>query len=360
MRARRQEAGFTIVEVLISTAIMLTVTGAIFALVAPAQGSNQAQPEIADMQQRMRVGTETLFKELMIAGAGPYMGNDTGSLVRFFAPILPRRGGSNPDARNVFRPDAITLTYVPNTSSQTTIRDEMPPQAVPIKVEAQPGCPDTNHNALCGFKEGMEVLIFDSTGTYDTFTITSVADEALQLRHQGVVLSKTYEIGSRIVEAVKRTLYLDTATRQLRSISGDVDLPLVDNVVGLTFQYFGDPAPPMLPKPPPGTANCLYDAAQNYIGPGPLVPTDGSLAALPPAILIDGPFCGGATNEFDADLLRVRKVRVTLRMQAAPASLRGSDPLLFVHPGSAEGGERFLPDYRLTFEVAPRNLNLAR
>jgi hypothetical protein len=28
----------------------------------------------------------------------------------------------------------------------------------------------------------------------------------------------------------------------------------------------------------------------------------------------DGPWCGSGDNEFDADLLRIRKVRVTLRM----------------------------------------------
>ena len=72
---------------------MLTVTGAIFSLMNPAQGTSQAQPEVADMQQRMRVGSDALFKELMMAGAGPYQGATTGSLVNFFAPILPRRIG---------------------------------------------------------------------------------------------------------------------------------------------------------------------------------------------------------------------------------------------------------------------------
>jgi type II secretory pathway pseudopilin PulG len=359
-RGLRSERGYTLVEMLVSTAIMVGVTGAIFSLMNPAQGSAQAQPEVADQQQRMRVAQETLFKELMMAGAGPYMGTQNGSLLNFFAPILPRRGGASPDARNIFRADAITLTYIPNTSSQTTIRDPMPPQAVPIKVEAQPGCPDAQHNALCGFVEGMEVLIFDDTGTYDTFTITSVQDEALQLRHQGQVLSKQYDTGSRIAQATKKTFYLDAATSQLNVISGDVVSTLVDNVVGLEFSYFGDPNPPTLPRPKEGNANCLYDAQGNHIGPGALPATSGSLVALPSAILIDGPFCGGSTNEFDADLLRIRKVRVTLRVQTGVAGLRSSDPSLFTRPGSAAASDRVVPDYRVSFEVTPRNLNLSR
>jgi prepilin-type N-terminal cleavage/methylation domain-containing protein len=43
------EAGYTLTELLVSVAIMLVVTGAIFSLVNPAQGSAQVQPEIADL-----------------------------------------------------------------------------------------------------------------------------------------------------------------------------------------------------------------------------------------------------------------------------------------------------------------------
>jgi prepilin-type N-terminal cleavage/methylation domain-containing protein len=90
---RSSQAGYTLVELLVSTAIMVTVTGAIFSLMNPAQGNAQTQPQVADMQQRMRVGNDTLFKELVMSGAGPYQGPVTGALVNFFAPILPRRIG---------------------------------------------------------------------------------------------------------------------------------------------------------------------------------------------------------------------------------------------------------------------------
>jgi len=51
---------------------------------------------------------------------------------------------------------------------------------------------------------------------------------------------------------------------------------------------------------------------------------------------------------------------VLLRVQASKASLRGTDAALFKNKGSAPGGERYVPDYRVAFEVSPRNLNLAR
>ena len=40
-------------------------------------------------------GTTTLFKELVMAGAGLYQGPVTGSLINFFAPIIPRRSGAS-------------------------------------------------------------------------------------------------------------------------------------------------------------------------------------------------------------------------------------------------------------------------
>ena len=360
---RRSQAGYTLTELLISTAIMVTITGSIFTLMSPAQGSATAQPEVADLQQRMRIGSETLFKELVMAGAGPYQGASTGSLINFFAPILPRRTGRlNPDPTQgpaSFRTDAITLAYIPNTYSQTTISSPMPNVSAELKVTDIPGCPKGQN--LCGFTAGMIVIIFDNTGHFDTFTITEVQDDAAHLQHRGQNLNHPYETGASITQIVSNTFYLDRNTNQLMRYDGaNTETPLVDNVVDLRFDYFGDPNPPREPKPPAGIANCLYDAAGNYIGLPTLALADGSLAALDPAILSDGPYCGSGSNQFDVDLLRLRKVRATLRMQASSASLRGTDPALFMKPGNAPGGERVIPDYNVRFEVTPRNLNLAR
>lgn len=359
--ARSGQAGFSLIELLVSTAIMVTVTGAIFALMNPAQGNAQTQPEVADMQQRMRVGNETLFKEMVMAGAGPYQGPVTGTLVNFFAPILPRRiGRVDPDPATTFRDDTITLSYIPNSYSQTTISASMPNVSAELKVTDQPNCPEDAGN-LCGFHEGMDVIIFDMSGNFDMFTITQVQDAAAHLQHRGQDLSKPYDVGASVTQIVSNTYYLNRTTNQLmRYNGGDNDVPVVDNVVDLRFDYFGDANPPKLPKPPAGEANCLYDAAGNYVSLPTLDPDDGSLAVLPGAMLTDGPMCGGGTNQFDADLLRVRKVRVTMRVQAANPALRGADTTLFRNPGTSIGGEKFVPDYTISFEVSPRNLNLTR
>jgi hypothetical protein len=97
----------------------------------------------------------------------------------------------------------------------------------------------------------------------------------------------------------------------------------------------------------------------------------GTLVPIPYSELNDGPWCPGFSNSkgdelpnrFDADLLRIRKVRVTIRVQVGSESLRGANPVgqtLFINPGSSRTAEGFIPDQEIRFEVTPRNMNIGR
>ena len=357
----RSDAGFSLVESVISLVLLLVVSGAVFGLVTSGATTSFAQPEAMDMQQRARVASDSLFRDLFMAGAGVYSGPQTGALTNFFAPIIPRKMGlTGADAWNVVRDDAVTISYIPNTYSQTTIRDPMPQPSAELKVEDMPNCPPGDQ--LCGFKEGMTVLIFDEMGHFDFFTITEVQGPAGHLQHrQQDELSIAYAPPAIITQAESHMYYYDSANRQLRHYDGyQTDVPVIDNVVGVRFEYFGDPAPPLKPKPPIGIANCLYDATGALISTlGTLTTQGGSLAALPLNILNDGPWCGSGDNRFDADLLRVKKVRITLRVQASQAALRASGADYGVS-GTSKSDLRSIPDYSIQFEVSPRNMNLGR
>jgi hypothetical protein len=340
--------------------LLLIVTGAAFSLVNPGTVASQAQPEAMDMQQRARIGSDLLFRDLFMAGAGVYLGPKSGALTNYFAPIIPRKMGfQNPDAWNVARTDAVTISYIPNTYSQTTIRDPMPLPSSELKVEDMPNCP--KGEPLCGFKDGMTLLIFDEEGHWDFFTVTNVQDEAGHLNHHQQDLSYAYQPGAVVTQAESHMYYYDAANRQLRHYDGyQTDVPVVDNVVGVRFDYYGDPLPPTRPKPSLGVANCLYSTTGTYIAGMPTLTTQGgSLAELPISILNDGPWCGNNANRFDADLLRVKKVKVTLRVQASQAQFRGSGAD-FAVAGTNNSAIKSLPDYTVTFEVTPRNINLGR
>ena len=410
LQSRRAEAGFSIIEMLIATVIMMAVTAATFNLMNPAHGMFAAQPEVSDMQQRLRIAVETLKKDLLMAGAGTYSGNNKlGSLGQYVATILPdREGNTSPDPPGTFKctttycgslgaSDTITIMYVPPTSAQTQIRDDMPQSSAELKVTKQAGCPSSDN--LCGFKEGMQVMVFDDTGTSDIFSITQVQDEALHLQHKGQDLSKAYEADRTFVTQIAAATYwlkTDTAaeTYQLMRYDGyQTDVPIAENVVGLAFEYFADPAPPVLlksvndpkgpwtnygPKPPDVAVNVASDtwgAGENclfMVSGGthvartqmatPLGPLNGPLVKLDASKLTDGPWCPDASiaNRFDADLLRVKKVRVTLRVQVGDKSLRGPTGTFFMRGGTSNGGARYIPDQEISFEVTPRNLNFGR
>ena len=168
------------------------------------------------------------------------------------------------------------------------------------------------------------------------------------------------------------------------------DVPVVDHVVALSFEYWGDPLPPTLRRPltdatgpwttygfkPPATAVPPFAAGENCLfintatlpqppSPQPRLATLGSaesLIPLPASLLTDGPWCpnDAAADRWDADVLRIRSIAVRLRVQAAIAALRGPAGTLFAHGGTSHSGLGWVPDLDIRFQVSPRNLNRAR
>jgi hypothetical protein len=91
-----------------------------------------------------------------------------------------------------------------------------------------------------------------------------------------------------------------------------------------------------------------------------------ALVRLTPSQLTDGPWCPDdvSTNRYDADLFRVRRVGVRIRLQTGNALLRASlasgRGALFANPGTAMNAARMVPDQSIQFDVSPRNMNSRR
>jgi prepilin-type N-terminal cleavage/methylation domain-containing protein len=107
-----------------------------------------------------------------------------------------------------------------------------------------------------------------------------------------------------------RTYYVKADTFELMQYDGGVsDLPMVEHVVGLGFEYFGADG------------------------------TGRGLARIDPGRLVDGPWTEDASHRrVDADVQRIRDVRVFIRLESTAPSLR-----------------RLVPDAEITFDVALRN-----
>jgi type II secretory pathway pseudopilin PulG len=353
----RGERGYVLVEMLISAAIAGVLVGVLVQFAIAAQGAVTVQADVADLQQRLRVATEALRHDLLAAGAGPSSGarglsGVEGPLIDVFAPILPARTGrSGADPELSFHADRISITYVPDTRSQTALLVGMAGPAAPLAIAADaPGCPADD---TCGFTRGDRALVF-SAEAHDVFTVAATEPSGATVS-PAAALSRAYPAGSRVVGIVQRTYYFDRPGRRLMLYDGDrSDLPLVDHVVDLRFTYYVDPAAASVRPPPAGGSSCAY-------APGtPPIPLLDELAGTAPTLaprsrLTNGPVCGQAPHRFDADLLRVRRVGVTIRLETESAALRGSGPAFFT-PGTSPGGSKYVPDMQVTFEVAPRNM----
>ena len=350
------KAGFSLVEMTIALAIMLVVTGAIFAVMNPAYGAFHSQPEAIDMHQRLRVAVDAISRDLTMAGAG------TG---KYFASVLPfRRGALSPDSPARYFDDRISILYVPAGAAETML-------SAPTD-----GGNIVNVAATGGFAPNALVAIFNEAGLYDTFRVEALQDVPPALVHTRGALSKTYGVGATVVQVVSATYWMREDTRagtsELMKYDGrQTDLPIADDVVGLAFEHYGDPSPPMVrkplsepvgpwtsygPKPPevdvddPATPvygrgeNCTFAAidGSTVVRPEMLNLGSASLVRLDKRQLTDGPWCPDPSNpdRFDADLLRIRRVRVKLRVRASRR---------FIHP---------LRDHDITFDVTPRNLSL--
>jgi hypothetical protein len=370
----KHEQGFSLMEMMVATSLTIVIGAAIVAAVHPAEGMFLVETEAADMQQRIRVAATMLTRDLAEAGAGSDAGDGAGPLSDAVASVLPYRQASNAgDPAGAFRSDVLTLMSLPSRA-QATLADAMPGRSGAVRVNIGPGCPLID--AACGLSVARTALVYDFNGRFDRFRVESVDGSLVALHHTLEDSAIVHPPGSRIAEAAVRSYFLRTdamsGVSQLVRDDGDgrSPAPVLDHVVALGFRYFGDVRPPTPPKPPPiaeqPTAyppgeNCLV--VRDALGdPAPrlgmLAPDAGGLVELTARLLTDGPWCPDdlAPNRFDADLLRMRKVAVTIAVESAADRLRGPAGGFFARAGTATSASRWLPDRTVRFEVSLRNL----
>lgn len=383
------DTGMSLIELVVAMGLLLLLVSTLFSTFRPADGMFTTQTEAADMQQRFRAGADALRRDLSAAGAGGSVRPDATSLASLGPSVLP---GRRFDSASVVRPDVITvLQALPLPAVATSLAQPLLAASGVTRVTVGPGCPALD--AQCGIAVDDTVLVADEVGAVDLFTVTAVTPPAIELRHLTEDSGKVYPTGSVVARVSASTYSVRAATASrppqlVRSDGAGPDAPVVDHVVGLSFEYLGDPAPPEMrrplsdagpwttygPKPPAADATAApYTAGSNCLFEGngtplatprlPFLGAAGSaLVPLGAATLGDGPWCpdDASPNRYDADLLRIRAVVVTLRVESALDALRGPASALFARSGTARAGDRFLPDLVLRTRITPLNLAAGR
>jgi hypothetical protein len=305
-----RQQGYTIVELLVASAVMLAVLTVVTTLLHEGLIGVPALEEAGDLHQRTRVAADVIAGEIRSAGAGTPLGRLTDHL----AYVLPRRLDDGPA---VAVGDTLTVLAVPPHGASSRLVAPLDPGASAALIEAVAGCPTLV--TACGFNANTRAIVFDGTGASDILSVDAIGPGVLTITDVWGGRSSSYPAGSSVAELTAVTFSLDAATRQLRRLAGAATFTLADNVTTLRFEYF-----------------------------------DRALASLPMAALTDGPFRGTGLTMFDEDLRRIRAVRVTLRLDTGVDTLRGQDPRLFLRPGTADA-RRMVPDVETTFDVAIRN-----
>jgi hypothetical protein len=350
-------SGFTVAELLIAGTLALLLMTGLAAVVGPSHATSRAQAAAMDVRLRLRAASEALSADLRAAGSGPVNGVFGRALGAATPTVLPFCLGSRGDPVGTVRTDALSLISVAGAGAAAELAAPFTPGSGVAQISATPGCPAGD--PACGVRAGMPVLLVDGSGQSDLFNVTAVTGQWLSLAPRGATSGRPFPAGALLVPVTVACYYLQpgAAADGLQLMAGDGDtweLPLVDRLASLTIELLGDPRPPRLgspgtspraatygPVPPPdGTddprddwpagENCTFLAAggvqQSRM---PTLPSGGAagLVLLPASSFADGPWCpdGSAPNRYDADLLRIRAVRVTIRAEAPSAGVRSAD-----------------------------------
>jgi hypothetical protein len=353
-------SGFTMAELLIAGTLVLLLMTGLAAVIDPSHATSRAQAAATDVRLRLRAASEALSADLRAAGSGPANGVFGRALGAVTPVVLPFRLGSRGDPAGTVRADALSLISVAGAGAAAELADLFVPGSGVAQIGATAGCPAGDPS--CGVRTGVPVLLIDGSGQSDLFNVTAVTGQSLSLAPRGATSGRPFPAGSLLVPVTVACYYLQPGAAadglQLMAGDGDTwDLPLVDHLAGLTIELLGEPRPPRLgslgtspraatygPVPPPDGVDDLRDdwpAGENctFLATGgmqhsrmPALPSGGAagLVPLPASSLIDGPWCpdGSARNRYDADLLRVRAVRVTIRAETASAGVRAADQLV--------------------------------
>jgi hypothetical protein len=384
--ARSFPRGFALPEMLVAATVTLLLTGALLSILAPGNMAFRAQPALTDMQQRLRFAADVLAARLVTAGSAPTGGVAARALGLHTACLLPYRfGHRRPDPPGTWSESTITVITGKPGAAVAYLRVPLEVGESLAQLDAS-RCPPSS--AACGITADTNLLLLPGGGQADLHRVEAAAPPVLTLSRASGTAPRSYAAGTPVVPVDIDVFYLrdgEDGLQLMRYDGWESDLPLLDHVSRFRVAWLGAAEPPRFreaaeaavtgvtygPVPPaaavdlpddswgPGE-NCVFSRAAGdvvprlpILGSSPL-----SLVALEGAALTDGPWCAHAAEagRFDADLFRVRRVRLSLAVEAAAASSRGQDPRWFGRPGTGRNPYITVPDLQLTLDIAPRSL----
>ncbi len=205
--------GFTLLETLISLVITGIVTASILGVYVNQHENYLIQDDVTDIQQNARASLDELSRQIRMAG--------------YELPL----GLEGIEAYDT-NPDTIVLTYQ-NSGCDTYLSAPTPNTSAELKCGSDISC----------FYNGQWIYIFDADSAKgEWLEITQVQTATLQLQHNTMSLSRTYDVNALVFAMTQVKFYIDNTTdvehpKLMIEIMGQTPQIYADNVFDLQFQY---------------------------------------------------------------------------------------------------------------------------
>lgn len=285
-----REPGFTTIEVLIASSLLLIVTGAIAALATPMRDGVERSLGRADLTGASRFAIERLATELREAGSPATVASPETRLRELLPSVVTL---ADLDSGAPQSPGgALQVASVPAAAPQGLLAAPASAGTVFLELDLTARC--TSVGLACGFRPGASAVLFDSSH-FAIVTIDSAADA-------GVVrvtspIPTAFSAGAVLATLVITSYGLrpeaDGSMRLVRRRQGS-EQPLLDHVVGLIAET---------------------------VGP---------------------------------DAFNITKLNLSVRLEAASAAMRGPAGYLFRRAGSTTRARQWVPDVEMRATIALR------
>jgi hypothetical protein len=341
--------GFSLAELLVTSAVSTLLIAALVSALAPARAGFEATPAVIELQQRSRLGMQFLSSALRGSGVhepGVQRPPSSGVFIPAVVPALASGVGDSFSEFEVFRPVA--------SGARGALQQDQAAPGAALVLSAS-GCPRTPD--VCGFTAGALAAISDGQGRFDVFEV-GATDPAAMLVTPRSPLSAAYRKDMQVIEIESARFRLarqpDGTNSLVRAPAFGNTQPIADAVVDLSISLWGEGAAPRFTwdgtegwasyglDPPAATfrdgGGAWPTGESCTITRAALAPQSrlmdlsatGTLVQLTRSMLDDGPWCAaGASGEYDADLVRLRRIDVSITFASLTPMLRSP---FSIHP----------------------------
>ena len=218
------DEGLSLLELLVSSFISMVVVGGVMTMLVSVNDIHRDAQQVIDTQQSARIAMDQIQRDVQIAGVG---------LLWLLPPtpvIIPRADGGIDIRQNQGGVMAGLIADMGGPNDVFTVND------------------------VTGFSPGMEIAVYDASGSIDFVTVTAVDTLNDRLSHDGASKAYTVAEGSAVARILTISYYLQqigSVWTMVREEDGANTVPIAANVVvaGTSIVYWDDSLPPIVFNP---------------------------------------------------------------------------------------------------------------